>query len=59
MAADGTTDWTLARLGARAVEDCLERAGLDKRALGYLASATTQNDLMVPGLASGNWAWRL
>lgn len=50
---DGTTDWTLAKLGAAAVEDCLARAGLDKRHLGYLASATTQNDLLVPGLASG------
>ena len=53
MRADGTTDWTVAKLGAAAVEDCLEQAGLDKTRLSYLASATTQNDLMVPGLASG------
>lgn len=51
--ADGTTEWTLAKLGAAAVADCLERGGLDKKALTYLASATTQNDLMVPGFASG------
>ncbi len=50
---DGTTDWTLAKLGAAAVENCLERGGIDKKNLSYLASATTQNDLMVPGLASG------
>jgi 3-oxoacyl-[acyl-carrier-protein] synthase III len=53
MRADGTTDWTVAGLGAAAVLDCLDRAGLDKKALTYLASATTQNDLMVPGLAGG------
>ena len=53
MAPDGSTEWSVAKLGARAVEDCLARAGLDKNDLGYLASATTQNDLMVPGLASG------
>ena len=29
IGADGTSDWTLARLGAAAVSDCLERAGLD------------------------------
>lgn len=50
---DGTTDWTLAKLGAAAVDNCLDRGGLDKKELTYLASATTQNDLMVPGLASG------
>ena len=48
MRTDGTTEWTLAKLGARAVENCLDRGGLDKKALTYLASATTQNDLMVP-----------
>jgi 3-oxoacyl-[acyl-carrier-protein] synthase-3 len=53
MRADGTSDWTLARLGAAAVTDCLGRAGLDAKALTYLASATTQNDFLVPGLASG------
>jgi 3-oxoacyl-[acyl-carrier-protein] synthase-3 len=53
MRADGTSDWTLAKLGAAAVADCLGRAGLDRKALTYLASATTQNDFMVPGLASG------
>ncbi|HTU10871.1 MAG TPA: 3-oxoacyl-[acyl-carrier-protein] synthase III C-terminal domain-containing protein [Allosphingosinicella sp.] len=53
MRPDGTTEWTLAKLGAKAVHDCLDRAGLDRKALTYLASATTQNDLMVPGFASG------
>lgn len=50
---DGTTDLTLAKMGAKAALDCLGRAGLDRKALTYLASATTQNDLMVPGFASG------
>lgn len=53
MRPDGTTDWTLARLGAAALDDLFARSGLDRRAVGYLATATTQNDLMVPGLASG------
>lgn len=53
MRPDGTTDWTLARLGAAALDDLFGRSGLDRRDVGYLATATTQNDLMVPGLASG------
>lgn len=53
MAPDGSTDWTLARLGAAAARAALGRAGIDERRFGLLATATTQNDLMVPGLASG------
>jgi 3-oxoacyl-[acyl-carrier-protein] synthase-3 len=50
--AAGKTDWTVARLAAAAVDDVLARAEIDRSAIGYLATATTQNDLMVPGLAS-------
>lgn len=53
IAPDGTTSWTLAKLGAAAAREALERSGLDSRKVGLLASATTQNDLLVPGLASG------
>lgn len=53
MRADGGTDWTLAKLGARAASAALERSGMAPREIGFLATATTQNDVMVPGLASG------
>lgn len=53
MDARGRTDWTVARLAARALDDLLSRAEIDRSAIGYLATATTQNDVMVPGLASG------
>ena len=50
---DGSTEWTLARLAAEAARHCLSRAEIDASELGLLATATTQNDVMVPGLASG------
>jgi 3-oxoacyl-[acyl-carrier-protein] synthase-3 len=53
IAPDGTTEWTAARLAARAVYDALGRAALDPREVGFLAAATTQNDFLVPGFASG------
>jgi 3-oxoacyl-[acyl-carrier-protein] synthase-3 len=53
MDADGRSDWTVAKLGAAAAEDLLSRAEIDRVRISYLATATTQNDLMVPGLASG------
>ncbi|MBT0669302.1 3-oxoacyl-ACP synthase [Novosphingobium profundi] len=53
MTPEGTTDWTLARLGAAALDDLFTRAPRDRREIGYLATATTQNDLLVPGFASG------
>lgn len=52
MDANGRTEWTVARLAAGAVADILDRAEADRSRIGYLATATTQNDLMVPGLAS-------
>jgi len=48
---DGGSDWTVARLAAQAVRSVL--AETDPRRVGFLATATTQNDLLVPGLASG------
>lgn len=53
MKPDGSTDWTVAKLAARAVGDALGRAALDPGEIGLLAAATTQNDLLVPGFASG------
>jgi 3-oxoacyl-[acyl-carrier-protein] synthase-3 len=48
---DGSSDWTVARLAGQAVRRVL--AETDPRRVGFLATATTQNDLLVPGLASG------
>lgn len=50
---DGTSSWSTAGLGAAAVRDLVEASGISIPRIGFLASATTQNDLMVPGLASG------
>ena len=50
---DGCSDWTVAKLAGQAVRDLVERAEVDAEAIGFLATATTQNDMMVPGLASG------
>ena len=50
---DGTSDWTVAKLAAGAIGDVLARAEIAPDAIGFLATATTQNDLLVPGLASG------
>jgi 3-oxoacyl-[acyl-carrier-protein] synthase-3 len=49
---DGGSDWTVAKLAAEAVRGVLKSAEIDARSIGFLATATTQNDLMVPGLAS-------
>jgi 3-oxoacyl-[acyl-carrier-protein] synthase III len=50
---DGTSEWTVAKMAAEAVKDALGRAALDSSEIGFLAAATTQNDLLVPGFASG------
>lgn len=50
---DGTSDWTVAKLAAGAVRALIEDSGLDRSRVGFLATATTQNDMLVPGLASG------
>ncbi len=49
---DGTTQWTAARLAAAALDDVMARAQIDAGQVGFLATATTQNDMLVPGLAS-------
>ena len=49
---DGTTRWTVASMLARAAQDALSAAEIDAKSIGFLATSTTQNDLMVPGLAS-------
>jgi 3-oxoacyl-[acyl-carrier-protein] synthase-3 len=50
---DGSSDWTVAKLAGSAVRSLIAGAEIDPEAIGFLATATTQNDLMVPGLASG------
>ncbi len=50
--ADGSTDLTVAEMAARALGSVLDCAETDPRSIGFLASATTQNDFMVPGMAS-------
>jgi 3-oxoacyl-[acyl-carrier-protein] synthase-3 len=50
---DGSSDWTTAKMAAQAVRGLIDVAELDPKDIGFLATATTQNDVMVPGLASG------
>lgn len=52
MDAAGETEWSVAAMLAEAMRAALVEAEIDARSVGYLATATTQNDLMVPGLAS-------
>ena len=52
MNAAGETQWTVATMLAQAMRGALAEAEIEARSIGYLATATTQNDLMVPGLAS-------
>ena len=50
---DGTSEWTVARLAAAALAQVMDKAEIDPGAIGLLATATTQNDMLVPGLACG------
>ena len=50
---DGSSDWTVAKLAGQAVRSLIDDAEVARGRIGFLATATTQNDLMVPGLASG------
>jgi 3-oxoacyl-[acyl-carrier-protein] synthase III len=52
IARDGTTQWTNAKLAAAALADALSRSEISPGAVDYLAAATTQNDVLVPGFAS-------
>lgn len=49
---EGTYLHSNAQMGARAVRDALDRGQIDPRKLSFLATATTQGDLLVPGFAS-------
>ena len=49
---DGTTDWTVAALQAAALKDALAHSEVLPDAIAFLASATSQNDFLVPGIAS-------
>jgi 3-oxoacyl-[acyl-carrier-protein] synthase-3 len=51
-ARDGSTAWTNAKLAAAALADALARSELSAADIDYLAAATTQNDVLVPGFAS-------
>lgn len=53
MDAQGHTNTTVAKMGAEAARDLLSRAEIPSTAVTHLATATTQADGMVPGLASG------
>src|SRR3954469_1392341 len=44
---DGSSDWTVAKLAGEAVRGLIARAEVDRERIGFLATATTQNDLMV------------
>jgi 3-oxoacyl-[acyl-carrier-protein] synthase III len=50
---DGSSEWKVATLAAAAVRGIVRAAEVDARDIGFLATATTQNDMLVPGLASG------
>jgi 3-oxoacyl-[acyl-carrier-protein] synthase-3 len=52
IARDGTTPWTNAKLAAAALADALAKSEISPGAVDYLAAATTQNDVLVPGFAS-------
>lgn len=52
MTADGHSDHSVASMAADAVRDLLDRAEIGAREIDLLASATTQADGLVPGLAS-------
>jgi 3-oxoacyl-[acyl-carrier-protein] synthase III len=49
---DGTSSWTGAALVAKAIEDAISNSEIDISEIEFLATATTQADLMVPGFAS-------
>jgi 3-oxoacyl-[acyl-carrier-protein] synthase-3 len=49
---NGRTEWTNAKLAAAALADALSRSELSGTDIDFLAAATTQNDVLVPGFAS-------
>lgn len=51
--ANGRVEGSVATLATAAAADLFDRAEIDRKRVSYMATATTQNDMMVPGLASG------
>ncbi|MBI3708548.1 MAG: 3-oxoacyl-ACP synthase [Proteobacteria bacterium] len=49
---DGRTRWTNAKLAASALADALAKSEVSAAQIDFLAAATTQNDVLVPGFAS-------
>ncbi|MDX1921490.1 MAG: 3-oxoacyl-[acyl-carrier-protein] synthase III C-terminal domain-containing protein [Candidatus Caenarcaniphilales bacterium] len=49
---DGSTSWTAASLVAEALKEAIKKSELNFSEIEFLATATTQSDLMVPGFAS-------
>ncbi|CAI9121884.1 3-oxoacyl-[acyl-carrier-protein] synthase III C-terminal domain-containing protein [Brytella acorum] len=49
---DGRTQWTVAALGAAAAEQLFLKSESGRKRVDFLATATTQGDFLVPGLAS-------
>lgn len=49
---EGNYKFTNAELAAKACEDALSNSFLTRKDIQYLATATTQGDLLVPGMAS-------
>lgn len=52
MGKDGQTQYTNTKLAANAIRDAVEKSELSLHDIDYLATASTQGDLLVPGLAS-------
>lgn len=49
---DGSTNWTAASLVSEAIQNAIGKAEINASEIQFLATATTQSDLMVPGFAS-------
>ncbi len=49
---DQNTTESASGMAAKAIENCLKKAEFDKNKIEFLAAATTQSDLPVPGFAS-------
>ena len=49
---DGSSEHTASGMAALALKDCLNNAAIDPQDIGFLATSTTQNDMLVPGMAS-------
>ncbi|WP_425236079.1 3-oxoacyl-[acyl-carrier-protein] synthase III C-terminal domain-containing protein [Ulvibacterium sp.] len=46
------TTQSVAGMTAKAIDDCLQKNGMDKKDIQFLSAATTQADLPIPGFAS-------